>query len=81
MARKRYECGVTNRIPSFGSQESIGVAARVTTKHNVLEAPESAGVYQRIDETKRVSLVENTEVINQREYGRHCLDIGSQLGA
>ena len=72
---------MTNGIPSFGSQESIGVAARVTTRYNVLDAPKSTGVHQRIEETKRAYVVENTEVINQRDYGRHCLDIGSQPGA
>ena len=66
--KKDTKCNGTHRIPPSGSYESIGAAARVTTKVNVFEAAneaESAGVQQRIQETKRVPPAGNSEVIIQ----------------
>ena len=75
--------GGTHRIPSLASHESIGAAARVTTKFNVHKAKaiESAGIQQRIKETKWAPAAGNNEVIIQRDDARHCLNAGSQLGA
>ena len=81
MIQERHKQGGTHRIPSNVGQKSKGAAARVTTRLNVLEAPEFGGVQQWIEETKRGLGSENTEVINQRDYAHHCLDVGSQLGA
>ena len=81
--KKNRSAGGTHRIPLRASHESISAAARVTTKFNVLEAeaPESAGVQPRIEETKRVPRAGNDEIIIKRDYCRHSLDAGSQLGA
>ena len=77
---KRDKSGRTNGIPSRDSSEPSSATARVGTRSNVVQAIRSA-VQPGIEETKRGTVVRNTEVINQRYYTRHCLDIGSQLGA
>ena len=74
---KRYKSGGTNWIPSTGSRESISVAARVRTMCDVVYAPPKSAVQPRIEETKRGLVFRNTEVIKQRDYTRHRLDIGS----
>ena len=77
----RHKWDRTNRIPSRCGHESISVAARVTTKYNVLDARDSVRVQQIIEEAKCWPLVENTEVINQRDYARYYLYVGGQPGA
>ena len=81
MIQKRQKWGGTHRIPSIAGEKSFGAAARVSPKFNVLDAPEPDCIQPRIYQTKRLSLFRNKEVIKQREYARHCLDIGGQLGA
>ena len=77
--KKDRSAGGTHRIPPSSSNESIGAAARVTTKFNVLEAaPESAGVQHGIEEAKRAPIAGNEEIIIQRDYARRYLDAGSQ---
>ena len=74
-------CRGTHRIPSFGSLESIGVAARVGTKSNIVKSPDCVEVQPRIEETTRLPAMGKAEVMNQCDYTCHCLDIDGQLGA
>ena len=78
---KRCKSGGTNGIPPLGGRESISVAARVRTPFDVLYASASFTVQPGIEETKRGLVFRKEEVINQRDYARHCLGIGGQLGA
>ena len=81
MARKRHKRRGTYGIPSLGGLESIGFAARVGTKYNIVESLESVEVQPRIEETTRLPVVGKAEVMNQCDYTCHCLDIDGQLGA
>ena len=56
-----------NGIPSGDGRESRGVAARVRTRYDVLEAPNSDSVQPGIDETQRRSVVRNKEIIKHRD--------------
>jgi hypothetical protein len=81
---KRYKSGGTNGIPSIDSSESRSVATRVRkTTPDVGEALASALrlVKPGIEKTECGLAFRNKEVINQRDYARHRLDIGGQLGA
>lgn len=78
---RRCKSGGTNEIPSIDVSESRSVAAWVRTKSDVGEARASALVKPGIEKTKCGLTFRNKEAINQRDYTRHCLDIGSQLGA
>ena len=82
MSRK-YTSGA-NRIPSSGGFESRGAAARVFTRRNVIDGLVSLTaqeVQQGIEFTKRGLAVGNKEVVQQRDYARRRLDIGSQQRA
>ena len=82
MSRK-YTSG-TNRIPSSGGSESRGAAARVFTRCNIIDGLVSLTaqiVQQGIEVAKRGLVVGNKEVVQQRDYARRRLDIGSQLDA
>lgn len=83
MNRKRHKRNGTHRIPSRGGREStcFKLAAHVRTRFDVRDALDESGVQQGIEETKWTFVFESAEVIKQRDYARHCLDVGSQLGA
>ena len=51
MIRERHKHSGTYRIPSIGGLKSIGAAARVRTRFNVLDAFVSGGVQPRIEVT------------------------------
>ena len=79
---KRYKSGGTNGIPSFQGGEPNTAAASVITNFDVEEGRDYVlSVKPGIEETKRVQALRNTEVIKQRDYARHCLDIDGQLDA
>ena len=76
-----YKSGWTNGIPSSNGRESSRATSPVRTRANVVEAREPLAVQPGIEESKRILALRNKVVINQRDYARHGLDIGGQLGA
>ena len=48
-----------------------------TDELDVVDALESVGIQKEIKESKRGLVMRNKEVIKQRDYARHRLDIGA----
>ena len=73
MKMKRYKPGGKNGITSTDGRESISVATRIRTRCDVVEAVSSL-VQPGIEENKWGPAIQNSVVIEQRDYPCHRLD-------